>query len=352
MMYVLVRLGLVAGAGAIAVSAVGAQIRTPIATEPVSTSTPGPGPLNAKAVATSPTSAAVSWDPAVAIRAYTVDRRPVDNSTCCASQSGLISTNGWNDGSLQSGVTYAYTISVLYTDGRVGSTEVWVTPPMPSVSVPLSAVRGATLLATQPCTPTNKPGPQPTIRATWQSPAGLTMAWTNVGANYAIHRAPEGTTNWTFVGSTCGGPSPVTQVVTNGVVAEYTVRDVSGGVSGKQVYRVTAVGGSGETGWNTIHWTPTCRTAPTFTSASANGSTVTLSWSRAGSCDTWSTIPPSSDPSSITITSSYGYVRTTGYASTTMSIWGVPLGTHTFTLTALWSPDFKRSRSVQVTVQY
>ena len=95
----------------------GAQIRTPIATVPLTTSTQGPAPTNAKAVATSPTSVAVSWDAAAGVRSYLVERRQADNPTCCVSQSGLITTSSWQDVSLTAGAEYSFVVTAVYSDG-------------------------------------------------------------------------------------------------------------------------------------------------------------------------------------------------------------------------------------------
>ena len=122
-----------------AASALNAQIRTPIATVSDPTTTPGPAPLNAKAVATSATSVAVSWDAATGARAYTVDRTRTDDAGCCVAHSGLITTPSWTDGALEATKEYSYVITALYFDGRVGSTEVIATTPavvLPSVRLP------------------------------------------------------------------------------------------------------------------------------------------------------------------------------------------------------------------------
>src|SRR5437773_6313587 len=124
---------ILAATSMIFVAGAGAQIRTPIATAPLSTTEPGPAPYNAKAVATSPTSAAVSWNAVSGVRGYTVDRSRTDDPACCIAHSGLITTPSWNDGALEAGKEYSFVISALYFDGRVGSTEVVAATPMPEL---------------------------------------------------------------------------------------------------------------------------------------------------------------------------------------------------------------------------
>jgi len=324
-------------ATAIVTSSADAQIRTPIATEPLTTSTaPGPAPYNAKAVATSPTSATVSWDGISNVRAYTVDRTRTDDPACCAAHSGPMTTPSWNDAGLEGGREYSFVITALYSDGRVGSTEVIVATPMPalpSVRLPrggeLSSAEG--VLRLTPCGQKNSGGPGPgSIIAQAGTPAGARFFWRPVSGsdmNYVVDRAPEGTTTWSLVGSTCGGPS----LLYVGTDAVY-FRDLAGGVSpnGRYVYRVTAIASNGAAGWNSYHFTPPCRnlTAP---QVQVSGSTVTLQWGTGSSCGA----EQSTAPDSYTLSSSFGYVKTRSGGSGTSfmdAVYGVPIGTHTFTL--------------------
>jgi hypothetical protein len=165
--------------------------------------------------------------------------------------------------------------------------------------------------------------------------------------NYVIDRAPEGTTAWTLVGSTCGGPSPVR-------IAEATirVRDLAGGIvqGSRYVYRVYAISSTGAAGWNTYHFQPPCAVTPTPL-ATVAGSTVTVKWT-----------PPeyltcggdrAFTPDSYTLTSSFGFVKSGTGAWLTETVNGVPLGTHTFTLVSNYRTGFSTPPvSVNVTVAY
>ncbi|HEY6825845.1 MAG TPA: fibronectin type III domain-containing protein [Gemmatimonadaceae bacterium] len=335
----------------------GAQIRTPIATT-VST-TPGPAPTNARAVATSTSSAAVSWDLAAGAR-YLIERRQVDNPTCCVAQSGYLTGGSWQDGGLMPGTAYTFSITVLYSDGRSGSTQVMATTPYPQLSLGAAAFT--------PCVQRMSAGPDPgTISSTGggQVPSGATLTWsaaTPTGTNYVVDRAPFGTTAWTFVGSTCGGPSPIAVGAANPTTGKSAMwmRDMAGGAvqNTKYTYRVTRIGPSSEVGWNTVAWTSSCVLAP-YATATVSGSTVTLQWPNYyGNVCPGSTSANLTKPESYTLRSSFGYVKTIAPISEMDSyvkdvIYGVPVGTHTFTLTSGWRPDYSsRPSQITVTVSY
>jgi len=331
-----------------------AQIRTPIATV---AATPGPAPTNVKAVPTSPTSVAISWDLAAGAR-YLVERRQTDNPTCCVAQSGYVTSGSWQDGGLSAGNQYSFVVSVLYSDGRSGSTEVMATTSfMDSLSV------GA--LAYTACTQRKSAGPDPGVikTASLASPAGGSLDWSSpspAGTNYVVDRAPYGTTTWTFVGSTCGGPSPITvgQADPSTGKSSVRMRDYAGGViaNRKYTYRVTRIGPSSEVGWQTVTWYSGCMKPPSPT-ATVSGSTVTVTWStNASDCGFYGSSLP---PETYTLTSSFGYVKTAAAPDGIHSgftkdvIYGVPLGTHTFSLVAGWRPDaFSVPVSTTATVAY
>ena len=336
-------------------SGLGAQIRTPIATEPLVNTAPGPAPYNAKATAVSATSIAVSWDGVGGTKGYTVDRVRTDSASCCVAHSGLITMPSWTDGSLESGREYAYTITALYSDGRVGSTQVIAATPMPAlpaVRLPKDADKLAsteTILRYTACSEKNA-GPGPSrIDPQPGTPGGAKFTWPTMGSGmqYVVDRAPEGTTTWTLVGSTCGGPSPVYPLY-NGTVY---IRDLAGGItpSSRYVYRVTAVDSKGSAGWNTYHFTAPCRALPAPVATPA-GSSVTLTWTSGSSCNS----EPSASPDSYTITTSFGYTKTVSeYAALKDIIYGVPLGTHTFTVVGNYRPGVSTApASVQATVAY
>jgi hypothetical protein len=348
------RIATMTGAFATALAGVvHAQIRTPIATT-VST-TPGPAPTNVKAMATSPTSAAISWDLAAGAR-YLVQRRQTDNPTCCVAQSGYVTSGSWQDGGLMPGNQYSFVVSALYSDGRSGSTEVMATTSFPALSIGT--------VAYDACSQHQSAGPDPGVIKTTvpTSPGGGWLNWSApspAGTNYVVDRAPFGTTTWTFVGSTCGGPSPINvcHADPSTGICQVWMRDYAGGVraGAKYTYRVTRIGPRSEVGWQTVAWYAGCMKPPQPT-ATVSGSTVTVTWSAyAINCGTFSSLPPET----YTLTSSFGYVKTAAapdgiHAGFTKDvIYGVPLGTHTFSLVAGWRPDaFSIPLSTTATVAY
>jgi hypothetical protein len=348
---------IIAATSMILVTAAGAQIRAPIAGAPSIATAPGPAPYNAKATPTGPTSVAVSWSAVSGVRGYTVDRARTDDAACCVAHSGLITTPAWNDGALEAGKEYSFAITALYADGRTGNTEVVAATPMPTlpaVRLPrindsdVSAAEG--VLRLTPCGQKTTGGPGPgTIVPQDGTPAGARFHWTPVAdMNYVVERAPErNTTTWTLVGSTCGGPSPVT-VASDAVF----VRDLAGGVipDVNYIYRVTAISSTGASGWNTYHFVVPCKLAP-VPRATVSGSTVTLEWSPTGACGN---SPPAIDPDTYTISSSFGYTKTKSSRYWTREwIYGVPVGTHTFTMVGNYrTGGSTNTSSINVTVAY
>jgi hypothetical protein len=324
-----------------------------LATTTLSTA-PGPAPTNVKAVATSMTSAALSWDVAAGVR-YLIERRQADNPACCVAQSGYLTMGSWQDVDLVPGTEYTFAITALYPDGRTGSTQVMMRMPYPAVS--LGAV------AYTACVQRRSAGPDPGVVAPAgsQSPAGASLKWNESspeGTSYRVDRAPYGTTAWTFIGSTCGGPSPIAvgpRDPTTGK-SQIWVRDLAGSVvaGSKYTYRVTRIGPSSEVGWQTLAWVAPCAVTPSL-KATVSGSTVTIGWTPAAS--SWCSTLPVMKPEKYTLTSSFGYVKVRQASGTdtyfTEVIYGVPVGTHTFSLVSGWYPDAStKPSSVSVTVSY
>lgn len=339
----------------VAASTLSAQIRTPIATVSDPTTVPGPAPYNVKAVATSPTSVTVSWDAVSGVRAYTVDRARTDDPACCVAHSGLITTPSWIDAALAGGQEYSFVITALYFDGRVGSTQAIVatpTPALPVVRIPkgadVSSSEGSLRLTA--CGQKSSGGPGPAAVYVKRSPpSGAILTWAPVAGtdvNYVVDRAPEGTTTWTLVGSTCGGPSPIR------LASDYiTIRDLAGGIvqGSRYVYRVYAIASNGAAGWNTYHFQPPCATTPA-PSATVAGSTVTVKWSATElSCGGDLVYPPDS----YTLTSSFGFTKSGTSGWITETIYGVPLGAHSFTLVSNYRTGYTTApATVNVTVAY
>ena len=337
-------------------SALNAQIRTPIATVPQPTTTPGPAPYNVRATATSPTSATISWDLMSGARAYTVDRVRTDDPACCVAHSGLITTPGWNDASLQGGQQYSFGVTALYVDGRVGTTQAVLATPMPALPV-VRVPKGADVSSSEgslrltACGQKSSGGPGPSaVYVKTSPPSGAILMWPAVAGtdmNYVVDRAPEGTTTWTLVGSTCGGPSPVS------VSSDYiTIRDLAGGIvqGSRYVYRVFAIASNGAAGWNTYHFQPPCAATPT-PQATVAGSTVTIKWTPPEyyTCGGDRAFPPDT----YTLTSSFGFAKSSTASWITETVYGVPLGTHTFTLVSNYRTGYStQPASVNVTVAY
>lgn len=336
-------------------STLNAQIRTPIATVTGPVNTPGPAPYNVKIAATSPTSASLSWDAVSGARGYTVDRTRTDDPACCVAHSGLMATPSWNDGSLQGGQQYSYVITVLYFDGRTGSTQAIVETPMPSLPV-IRVPRGAEVTSSEgslrltACGQKTSGGPSPVVMPPGRgAPSGAVLIWPPVAGtdvNYVVDRAPEGTTTWTLVGSTCGGPSPIR------VASDYIkVRDFAGGVvpGSRYVYRVYAIASNGAAGWNTYHYQAPCATTP-MPQATVSGSTVTLKWNGTETTCGGDFVFP---PDSYTLTSTYGFTKSGTSAWGSEAIYGVPLGTHTFSLVSNYRTGYAAPpATVSVTVAY
>jgi hypothetical protein len=286
-------------------------------------------------VVNSPTSATVSWAASTGARGYTVERRRFDGFIGASASSGVITTPSWTDAALEAGQEYLFIITVLYFDGRSGTTEVTASMPMPPLPVvrtfknaDMSSAEGVLRLTA--CGAKSSGGPAPaTITGYTGSPAGARFGWSQVGTgyNYVVDRAVYGTTSWVLVGSTCGGPSPVA-----GTADLLTIQDIAGGVvpQGKYVYRVTAVGPRGEVGWNTYHFIAPCRAAPVPQAAVA-GSTVTLTWleDEGSPCSREPSVPPDT----YTLKTSFGFTKTSkAYHWTKEVIYGVPVGSHTVTI--------------------
>ena len=113
-----------------------AQIRTPIGT-PKLTTTTGAAPTGLTATPTSPTSVTVSWNAMSGARGYLVERRKTTDGTCCNSMSGSLAVPGWTDNGVVASTQYTYRVNVSYSDGTTGYAEVSATTPAPPSYAPL-----------------------------------------------------------------------------------------------------------------------------------------------------------------------------------------------------------------------
>jgi hypothetical protein len=266
----------------------------------------------------------------------------------------LITSTSWTDGGLEAGQEYVFVITALYFDGRQGSTQVIAATPlpaMPAVRLPKDAellTASETILRYTPCGQRNSGGPGPaSITPDIGTPAGARFKWKTItGMNYVVDRAPEGTTTWTFVGSTCGGPSPI-WIGTD----EAGIRDLAGGVTmvSRYVYRVTAISPNGAAGWLTYHFSAPCRYIPT-PQTSVSGSTVVVNWTSGSSCGY---TDQSIGPDSYTLTTSFGYTKSFSVNGLRDTIYGVPVGTHTITVVGNYrTGGTTRPGTATITVAY
>lgn len=148
------------------------------------------------------------------------------------------------------------------------------------------------------------PGPAGFYRA-GLPPSGIDVYWPEVSGAvaYVIERAADGTNTWTLVGSNCGGPSPLERVDFGGPHVHF-LDIVAGVVPGTTyVYKVTAIGPSGETGWNSTRWVAPATLAPVWNPPTITGSTVVLAMTYPDGAATW-------PPYEYVVTSDFGYTAT------------------------------------------
>ena len=103
-------------------------------------------------------------------------------------------------------------------------------------------------------------------------------------------------------------------------------------------------------GWNSARWTSPVVPIPQITSIVPNGSTVKIQWDIRTKDAT--TFKITTEPTDYLVTSEYGFSRVVskGPGCCYLSILGVPLGAHTFSVEARWAPDVKTSQSKPVTI--
>ena len=100
-------------------------------------------------------------------------------------------------------------------------------------------------------------------------------------------------------------------------------------------------------GWNSASWTAPTPPTPML-QVQPSGSTVNLRWGL-------SEVDPLTGqhlttPDNFAVTSEYGYSVLLSAGTHSHSILGVPLGAHTFTVEARWSPDVRTSASQPVSI--
>ena len=253
-------------------------------------------------------------------------------------RNGVLST-AWSGGALSFKVSAStkYTIAVSPSPDGAGAT--------PPPSTPTNSV----------CSPgQTSPGPAPTwVKANVSSttatpltsPVGADLTWSAVpgAAGYVIERSPSNKMP-AKIASTCDTPDAF-----KADANQVAFLDRTGGIHPEMrfIYIVRAFGSAGQMGWNSTSWTAPTPPTPTV-QVQPSGSTVTLHWGL-------SEVDPLTGqhltaPDKFAVTSEYGYSVVLSGGTFSHSILGVPLGAHTFTVEARWSPDVKTSASQPVSI--
>ena len=205
------------------------------------------------------------------------------------------------------------------------------------------------------CSAGKTAGPAPTsikTNMTLVSPLGADLSWSLVAgaAGFVVERGLASGGTPVKIASTCEAPDGF-QADPNQIV----FLDRTGGIEpgATYVYVVQAFGSDGQMGWNSVRWTapdlPLMRLSP----IQANGSTVALHWAFSA-IDAHLKIPMT-EPTDFLVTSDYGYSKILPRTQFTtcgcdLTVLGVPLGSHTFTVTARWTPDVKSSDTKSITI--
>jgi hypothetical protein len=263
----------------------------------------------------------------------------------------------WSGGTASFKVGATSTTLIATQAGTVPAVSGTSPPPAP-IREPIATPTVMTTI----CSPgVTKPGNGPSSVFAAMSPAsplGAYVRWSAVAgaAGYVIERglASSGTT--AKLTSTCEHEDWFTKSTEANNVEWVSYRDLSGGVqpATSYVYVVRAFGSAGQMGWNSAHWKSPTLPLVRLASIDVKGSTVTIYWSMDGK-DPLTGVPLYS-PNNFVVTSDYGYYKALsweqfgGKCGCAHTILGVPLGAHTFTVEAHWSPDVKSSDSKTVTI--
>lgn len=183
-------------------------------------------------------------------------------------------------------------------------------------------------------------------------PSGPEFDWPTVpgAVAYLVERAIDnGAYQWQIVGSTCGQLDDIRAVQYGDGTTSLRFRDIAGGVvpGTRYVYKVSAVGPAAELGWNSTRWTAPAQ-APNFNQApEIVGSTVKL-WFEVLCATDMSQVVTVTAPTEVLITSSYGFSAVYANGSACHHLMypvnGVPISTHTFTITSHWLQSLDPSR--------
>lgn len=345
-----------------------------------------PAPTNVIVVG-SGASATVSWTP-VASRGVTYRvLRGLDAAKPGADLGSPTARPSMVDPKVEPGATYFYQVIAVYDNGTTGAAApVAFTVPAAAIkpagpaaksAVAPSAValpvqlktmkaelsgqmlpmaRASAALAnsgilsefTRKCNPTQSAGgPSPSsFTLQEETPGGPRFYWPAVpgAVAYVVDRAVDGTTSWKLAGTTCGSPNAIrSQTYTNGESRVF-FEDISGGVVAgtTYVYRVKAFGAAGEMGWNSTRWTAPHAPPPQWQPTVVTGSTAKLAFVFPGGFGRNSSFL--ADAWKLTASDGRSWTGRVNYYNNTSPIFvtvlGLPVGTHTFTLTAEWSQAF------------
>jgi hypothetical protein len=211
------------------------------------------------------------------------------------------------------------------------------------------------------CAPTQTSpgrGPSAVGLGGWQSPVGASLTWTEVfgAVGYVVDRGTTASGAQTPIASTCANPG-FFQSSPNSTTGlkDFVFRDQSGGIAQRTTYTyvVHAYFSGGGTGWNSVQWTSPTVPSLRIYAATVTGSTVKLKWDMPS-------VDPNTNkyvasPTDFLITSDYGFSLVKSRGSFTgcgcyVDVLGVPIGNHTFTITARWPPDVTSARTTGATV--
>jgi hypothetical protein len=283
------------------------------------------------------------------------------------------------DQSAEAGADYYYQVVAVYPDQSEG----WGAPtplaPAPTTEPPTGMMLPLQVpLATAPGTAVPMPFTLPLAKATFCNPAqtlpgpgptsfyAASMTSPTVGIRwyqvpgavaYVVERSVDGANAWTVVGSTCGGPSVFQTMSYAGEPPSVVFKDYAGGLvpDTRYVYKIKAIGAAGETGWNSTRVRAHVPRPPRWNPPTIAGSTVTIRWEDQYPANY------SRSPDRYVVSSDYGWgvSKTSCIGQCKETIYGVPEGTHTFTVRSEWVDSASPfpggvyssvSRSMQVTI--
>ncbi len=278
-------------------------------------------------------SALVSWEPVAGATIYSVTRVGPNESLALSlpDVTGLTTTSWTDRGPSNSGFkaagTYTYFVSAATGFGNVSGQATWRRPD-PKCDEPPAGLQPLSII-------------QPALSLKFVSfPTGPLLVWnegwqTGGAISIRVDRSVQGSGSWSLAGSSCDGSLRI--------VRPATLVDKLAGLTPNTTfqYRLTSYAPSGDFGTATMSWTSSFPSVIRWLSATSNGGTVTLSFRYE---------PPAANPwrspeDRFVLTSSYGLNKTVsnngcaGLSGCSVTLTGVPSGSHVFTATAQWKID-------------